>query len=455
MKVYGITNCNTVKKALDWFKANNVAYEFHDFKKLGVSADKLNEWADKVGYEKVMNKQGLTYRGLDDDRCRDRLPRSALRRQVPHHADRGADLPARGRDRGADAAPAPWRLGVVTVPRVALAPGYTVSRVVKGGWQLAGGHGAIDRARAVEDMAAFVDAGVTSFDCADIYTGVESLIGDVLTTRAPGDVQVHTKCVPDLDRLAALESRELDRIVARSRDRLGVEALDLVQFHWWDYMHGDWMAALEHLAALRARGWVRHLGITNFDTPSLARMLDAGLPIVSHQVQYSLLDRRPAAEMAPLALSRGVGLLCYGALAGGFLGERWLGHPEPSEPLENRSLVKYRLIIEETGGWSRFQELLALLRGIGQAHGVGIGAVAVAWVLAQPAVSAVIAGARDRSHLADTVAGANLQLAPDACQAIDAFLAGTPVPPGDVYELERDREGRHGRIMRYGLNATG
>lgn len=67
MKVYGITNCNTVKKALDWFKANNVAYEFHDFKKLGVSAEKLNEWADKAGYEKVMNKQGLTYRGLDDD----------------------------------------------------------------------------------------------------------------------------------------------------------------------------------------------------------------------------------------------------------------------------------------------------------------------------------------------------------------------------------------------------
>ena len=343
----------------------------------------------------------------------------------------------------------------MTVPRVTLAPGYTVSRVVKGGWQLAGGHGAIDRARAVEDMAAFVDAGVTSFDCADIYTGVESLIGEFLTTRAPGDVQVHTKCVPDLDRLTALESRELERIVARSRDRLGVEALGLVQFHWLDYTQGDWLAALEHLAALRARGWVRHLGITNFDTPSVARMLDAGLPIVSHQVQYSLLDRRPAAEMAPLALSRGVGLLCYGALAGGFLGERWLGRPEPSEPLENRSLVKYRLIIEETGGWSRFQELLALLRGIGQAHGVGIGAVAVAWVLAQPAVSAVIAGARDRSHLADTVAGANLQLAPDACQAIDAFLAGTPVPPGDVYELERDREGRHGRIMRYGLNATG
>jgi Spx/MgsR family transcriptional regulator len=65
MKVYGITNCNTVKKALDWLKANNVAYEFHDFKKLGISTEKLNEWDNKVGYEKFLNKQGLTWKQLD------------------------------------------------------------------------------------------------------------------------------------------------------------------------------------------------------------------------------------------------------------------------------------------------------------------------------------------------------------------------------------------------------
>ncbi|MES2064307.1 MAG: Spx/MgsR family RNA polymerase-binding regulatory protein [Bacteroidota bacterium] len=65
MKVYGITNCNTVKKALDWLKANNVAYEFHDFKKLGVSTEKLNEWDKKAGYEKFLNKQGLTWKQLD------------------------------------------------------------------------------------------------------------------------------------------------------------------------------------------------------------------------------------------------------------------------------------------------------------------------------------------------------------------------------------------------------
>ena len=67
MKVYGITNCNTVKKALDWLKANHVAYEFHDFKKQGVSQDKLEEWDKAAGYEKFLNKQGLTWKQLDPE----------------------------------------------------------------------------------------------------------------------------------------------------------------------------------------------------------------------------------------------------------------------------------------------------------------------------------------------------------------------------------------------------
>jgi Spx/MgsR family transcriptional regulator len=65
MKIYGITNCNTVKKALDWLKENQVSYEFQDFKKLGVSLEKLEEWNEKAGYEKFLNKQGLTWKQLD------------------------------------------------------------------------------------------------------------------------------------------------------------------------------------------------------------------------------------------------------------------------------------------------------------------------------------------------------------------------------------------------------
>lgn len=65
MKVYGIKNCNTVKKALDWLKTHNIPFEFYDFKKAGVSAEKLNAWNEKAGYEKFLNKQGLTWKQLD------------------------------------------------------------------------------------------------------------------------------------------------------------------------------------------------------------------------------------------------------------------------------------------------------------------------------------------------------------------------------------------------------
>ena len=65
MKVYGIPNCDTVKKALDWLKANHVAYEFHDFKKLGISPAKLKEWNKKAGYEAFMNKRSTTWKELD------------------------------------------------------------------------------------------------------------------------------------------------------------------------------------------------------------------------------------------------------------------------------------------------------------------------------------------------------------------------------------------------------
>ena len=67
MKVYGITNCDTVKKALDWLKAHHVDYEFHDFKKLGISQEKLQEWDAKAGYEVFLNKKGTTWKQLEPE----------------------------------------------------------------------------------------------------------------------------------------------------------------------------------------------------------------------------------------------------------------------------------------------------------------------------------------------------------------------------------------------------
>jgi len=67
MIVYGIPNCNTVKKAQDWLKANQQAFEFHDFKKKGITAEKLTEWFNTFGWEKVINKNGLTFKKLSKE----------------------------------------------------------------------------------------------------------------------------------------------------------------------------------------------------------------------------------------------------------------------------------------------------------------------------------------------------------------------------------------------------
>jgi len=63
--VYGIPNCNTVKKALDWLQLNEVAYEFHDYKKKGITAGKLKGWGKQVGWENLLNKRGTTWKQLD------------------------------------------------------------------------------------------------------------------------------------------------------------------------------------------------------------------------------------------------------------------------------------------------------------------------------------------------------------------------------------------------------
>jgi aryl-alcohol dehydrogenase-like predicted oxidoreductase len=338
--------------------------------------------------------------------------------------------------------------------RVELAPGYDISRVIKGGWHLAGDHGVIDPDQAMRDMAAFVEAGITTFDCADIYTGVEALIGR-FRGRYPalaGRVQVHTKFVPDLRELAQVDAGYVERGIDRSLRRLGTERLDLVQFHWWDYAVPGYVEAAVELAGLRDKGKIANIGVTNFDVPRLTEILDAGVPVVTLQTQYSVLDARPDNGMIDLCRDRGIVLLCYGTVAGGFLSERWLGRPDPGSELANRSLIKYKLIIDDFGGWEFFQELLCALAKIAAKHGCDLATVASRVVLDWDRVSAVIVGATNVAHLAHNIQIETVRL--DVCDtgAIRAVLQRRRGPEGDVYSLERDRGGRHGRIMKYDLH---
>jgi aryl-alcohol dehydrogenase-like predicted oxidoreductase len=349
-------------------------------------------------------------------------------------------------------------MSFTVVETVELAPGYRIPRIVRGGWQLAGGHGDVLEDAAVQDMRAFVDAGLDTFDCADIYTGVEAMYGRFnVLQRAAGrePLQVHTKFVPDYDDLAQVDETYVRRIVSRSLDRLQLPRLNLVQFHWWDYAVPGCVPTALLLTKLQREGLVAHIGGTNFDTPQTLAMLDAGVPLVSMQVQYSLLDRRPAQSLVPLARARGFQLLCYGALAGGFLTDAWLGRAEPQEAspeMSNRSLVKYKLVIDDFGGWAPFQSLLQALRAIATRHGVSIAAVATRWVLQREGVAAAIVGARYARHLPDTLSVFSFALDADDEARLAPILAVHAGPDGDTYALERDKNGRHGRIMKYNLN---
>ncbi|WP_298922315.1 aldo/keto reductase [uncultured Roseobacter sp.] len=347
----------------------------------------------------------------------------------------------------------------MTVETVELRPDHRISRVIKGGWQLAGDHGAVDRSAAIRDMEAFVDAGVTTFDCADIYVGVEEMIGNFIAdlrqrrgASVANRVCVHTKLVPDLERLHDLRASEVEAIIDRSLKRLQVDELDLVQFYWWDLDRGDPLAGLSILKDLQRKGKIRNLGINNWDRQQIQPFLDAGFDIAAAQVQYSLLDRRPANGLTDWAAAHDVQLLCYGTLAGGFLTEHWLGKPDPGFEFANRSLVKYRLIIDEFGPWNRFQQLLRALKTVGDRYNVSLSAVATRWVLDQHQVAAGIVGARYARHLPQTLQVFELVLNEDDHRELDDVLKRADGPNGDVYSLESDRTSRHGRIMKYNLN---
>ncbi len=155
--------------------------------------------------------------------------------------------------------------------------------------------------------------------------------------------------------------------------------------------------------------------------------------------------------MTDLCRGRDIALLCYGTVAGGFLSERWLGKPEPGDGLANRSLIKYKLIIDEFGGWELFQELLRTLAAIAAKHRSDIATVASRAVLDRDRAAAVIIGAVNTAHLAQHRRIDELHLDAADIAAIRAIVQHRQGPRGDVYALERDRSGSHGRIMKYDL----
>jgi len=292
--------------------------------------------------------------------------------------------------------------------RLQFTPDLNICRILNGMWQVSGAHGRIDPKAAIANMFKYIDAGYTTWDLADHYGPAEDFIGEfrrqLIATRgkaALSNIQAFTKWVP---RPGKMTRKIVEENINISLRRMAVESLDLMQFHWWEYRDPSYLDALKYMTELQQEGKIKHLALTNFDTEHLQIIVNSGIKIVSNQVQFSLVDRRPEVKMIQLCQQHDIKLFTYGTVCGGFLSEKYIGAKEPNPAtLETVSLRKYKNMIDSWGGWILFQELLNILQQIATKHQVSIPNVAVRYILDKSAVAGVIIGARlgIAEHIAD------------------------------------------------------
>jgi aryl-alcohol dehydrogenase-like predicted oxidoreductase/enamine deaminase RidA (YjgF/YER057c/UK114 family) len=320
----------------------------------------------------------------------------------------------------------------VSIERFQLAPGLSISRVITGLWQVADMERdgrQLDPAITGPSMSQYAAAGLTTFDMADHYGSAELIAGHFRGTNP--NCQLLTKWVP---KPGPVTRDQVRAAVARACERLQVDRIDLMQFHAWRFSDPVWLDALTFLQELKGEGLIGQLGVTNFDTAHLRVAVRTGIELVSNQVCVSLLDRRATGRMAEFCGENGIAILAYGTLAGGFLTERWLGAPEPAESdLTTWSLMKYKRFIDVAGGWAAFQQLLAAADRVGRRLGVSIANVSTRYALEQPAVGAVIVGARlgQRAHVDETARLFDFALDTASKAELEEAIEGLKPIPGD------------------------
>ncbi|BAZ68233.1 MAG: aldo/keto reductase [Pelatocladus maniniholoensis HA4357-MV3] len=325
--------------------------------------------------------------------------------------------------------------------RLQFTPDLNICRILNGMWQVSGAHGRINPTAAIQSMFKYMDAGFTTWDLADHYGPAEDFIGEfrrqLIATRtqeALSNIQAFTKWVP---RPGKMTRKIVEENINISLKRMDVTSLDLMQFHWWEYRDPNYLDALKYMTELQAEGKIKHLALTNFDTEHLQIVIDAGIKIVSNQVQFSLVDRRPEVKMMRFCQEHDIKLFTYGTVCGGLLSEKHLGQPEPGLfQLSTASLRKYKNMIDAWGGWKLFQELLLTLKQIADKHQVSISNVAVRYILDQPTVGGVIVGAKlgVSEHIEDNAKVFTFCLDTEDIHNIDVISSKS----GDLYQLIGD-----------------
>ena len=320
----------------------------------------------------------------------------------------------------------------------------------QGMWQ-AIGNLQIDETTRLIDTA--IKGGVNFIDTADVYSEgrSEQLVGQALKNLGVkrSDIVVATKVYGDMGKgpndRGASRGHIMDGVKA-SLDRLGLDHIDLYQIHGNDLITPleETMRALDDLVR---EGLVRYIGVSNWAAWKIAKantLADARgwTRFATLQAYYSVAGRDLERELVPMMADQDMGLMAWSPLAGGLLSGKF--GRDIDGPQGARRVVFDFPPINRDRAW----DCVDAMRAIGDAHGVSVAQVALAYILAKPFTTSIIIGAKTEEQLTDNLAAADLTLSADEMKALDAVSALPPEYPGWMFE-------RQGEIRRKQLADSG
>lgn len=300
----------------------------------------------------------------------------------------------------------------------------TVSPVALGCMSLAPSLNAPDdipESQAVATVHAALDAGINFFDNAPMYANglAESRLGKALKGRRDKAV-VATKILTD-----ALTPADVDAHFHASLKRLDTDYIDLYQIHWAKHVTpiADTLRAMEKLVIA---GKLHALGVCNFGPLDFADALATGIPLATNQLSYSLLFRAPEFSIRDLCLQHHVGILCYSPLAAGLLTGRYpTADSVPPGRARSRHFAPTRPQVRhgQPGCEPETFAALAQLQSIATRLSISLPDLSLAWLLHQPVVTSVLAGASRPDQIHRNAHAAAIKLSPETLHELDAATA--------------------------------
>jgi aryl-alcohol dehydrogenase-like predicted oxidoreductase len=311
-----------------------------------------------------------------------------------------------------------------------------------GAGPLFGAWGRSDETEARRLVDICLDAGVTLFDTADVYSNgaSESVLGAAIKGRRD-QVLISTKTglpMGDGPQDWGTSRARLIRAVEDSLRRLGTDHVDLLQLHAFDASTPteELMGTLDTLIAA---GKVRYVGVSNYPGWQLMKTQGIaerhGLPrLVAHQVYYSLIGRAYEADLMPLGADQGIGALVWSPLGWGRLTGK-IGRDRPA-PAGSRlhDTEQFAPPVEA----EHLYRVVDALEAVAVEAGKSVPQVAINWLLQRPTVASVIIGARNEAQLRDNLGAVGWALSAEQVAALDAASAVLPSYPHTPY---RQQEG--------------